>query len=125
MMELAPGSSHPRMCPSDLDPCLVPVLAAFLLAGQNTLSMLEFLLCPAKEPGRGDLAAVGEHREVSEPEVNTGYLLSLGHRARLKFDDEAKYRPAVSLITVTEDGLDGSGRDQRTETSPILGRRSF
>jgi hypothetical protein len=37
----------------------------------------------------------------------------------------AKYRPAASLITVTEDGSDGNGRDQRTETSPILGRRSF
>ena len=30
-----------------------------------------------------------------------------------------------SLITVTRDGSGGSGRDQRTGTSPILGRRSF
>src|SRR5207247_1449910 len=37
----------------------------------------------------------------------------------------AKYRPAASLITVTLDGRDGSGRDQRTGTSPILGSRSF
>ena len=37
----------------------------------------------------------------------------------------AKYRPAESLITVTLDGSHGSGRDQRTGTSPILGRRSF
>src|ERR1700759_2625994 len=37
----------------------------------------------------------------------------------------AKYRSALSLITVTEDGSDGSGRDQRTGTFPILGRRSF
>ena len=37
----------------------------------------------------------------------------------------AKYRPAESLITVTLDGSDGSGRDHRTGTSPILGRRSF
>lgn len=37
----------------------------------------------------------------------------------------AKYRPAESLITVTLDGAHGSGRDQRTGTSPILGRRSF
>jgi hypothetical protein len=29
------------------------------------------------------------------------------------------------LITVTRDGSGGSGRDQRTGTSPILGRRSF
>ena len=32
----------------------------------------------------------------------------------------AKYRPAASWITVTLDGADGSGRDQRTDTSPIL-----
>ena len=37
----------------------------------------------------------------------------------------AKYRPAASLITVTDDGTAGSGRDQRTGTSPILGSRSF
>jgi hypothetical protein len=29
------------------------------------------------------------------------------------------------LITVTLDGWDGSGRDQRTDTSPIFGKRSF
>src|ERR1700751_1066573 len=37
----------------------------------------------------------------------------------------AKYRPAASLITVTDDGSDGSGRDQRRGRSPILGRRSL
>jgi len=39
--------------------------------------------------------------------------------------NEAKYRPAESLMTVTLDGSDGSGRDHRTCTSPILGNRSF
>jgi len=37
----------------------------------------------------------------------------------------AKYRPAASLITVTLAGSQGRGRDQRTGTSPIFGRRSF
>ena len=37
----------------------------------------------------------------------------------------AKYRPAASLITVTDDGPDGSVRDQRTGTSPIFGSRRF
>jgi hypothetical protein len=37
----------------------------------------------------------------------------------------AKYRPAESMITVTLDGSDGKGRDQRTGTSPIFGSRSF
>jgi hypothetical protein len=39
--------------------------------------------------------------------------------------NEAKYRPAESLITVTLDGSDGSGRDHPTGTSPIFGNRSF
>ena len=37
---------------------------------------------------------------------------------------ETKYRPAASRTTVTEDGSEGSGRDQRTGTSPIFGNRS-
>jgi hypothetical protein len=37
----------------------------------------------------------------------------------------AKYRPAASLITVTLDGSEGSGRDQHTGTSPTFGSRSF
>jgi hypothetical protein len=78
MMELAPHISHPRMRPGDLDPGLVLVSAAFLFAGHSPLSMLEFLLCPPQEPGRGDLAAVREHREVDEPEVNTDHWLRLG-----------------------------------------------
>lgn len=39
--------------------------------------------------------------------------------------NEAKYRPAASLVTVTEGGLDGSGRDHRTDTSPTFGSRNF
>ena len=37
----------------------------------------------------------------------------------------AKYRPAASIITVTDDGADGTSRDHRTGTSPIFGSRSF
>jgi hypothetical protein len=78
MMELAPRISHPRMRSGDLDPGLVLVSTAFLFAGQNPLSMLEFLLGPPQEPGRGDLAAVGEHRKVGEPEVDTDHGPGLG-----------------------------------------------
>lgn len=39
--------------------------------------------------------------------------------------NEAKYRPAASLTTVTLDGSDGRRRDHFTVTSPIFGRRSF
>jgi hypothetical protein len=38
--------------------------------------------------------------------------------------NDAKYRPAASRITVTEVGVAGSSRDQRTSTSPIFGNRS-
>src|SRR5690606_24863653 len=34
--------------------------------------------------------------------------------------NEAKYRPAESLTTVTDDGSAGSSRDQRTRISPTL-----
>ncbi len=37
--------------------------------------------------------------------------------------NEAKYRPAASLTTVTEVGSDGRLLDQRTTTSPIFGSR--
>jgi len=50
----------------------------------------------------------------------SGSLAGLASTTKL-----AKYRPAASLTTVTEDGSDGSGRDHRTGTSPILGRRSL
>src|SRR5262249_21202629 len=39
--------------------------------------------------------------------------------------NEAKYRSAESLTTVTDDGSDGRGLDQRTGTSPIFGSRSL
>jgi hypothetical protein len=37
----------------------------------------------------------------------------------------AKYRPAASRITVTDDGSEGRSRDQRTLMSPIFGNRSW
>ena len=37
----------------------------------------------------------------------------------------AKYRPAASRVTVTDDGWEGRSRDQRTGTSPIFGSRSL
>ncbi|RAN94021.1 hypothetical protein LAH08_05856 [Micromonospora noduli] len=38
--------------------------------------------------------------------------------------NDAKYRPAASRITVTDVGMAGSVRDQRTCTSPIFGSLS-
>src|SRR5690606_15563764 len=39
--------------------------------------------------------------------------------------NEAKYLPDASLMIVTDEGSDGRSRDQRTDTSPIFGRRSL
>jgi hypothetical protein len=39
--------------------------------------------------------------------------------------NEAKYRPAQSLMMVTDEGSLANGRDQRSGTSPILGSRSL
>ena len=39
--------------------------------------------------------------------------------------NDTKYRPAASKITVTDDGSQGSTRDQRTGTSPTFGSRSL
>lgn len=38
--------------------------------------------------------------------------------------NEAKIRPAASLMMVTDDGAEGRALDQRTLMSPIFGRRS-
>lgn len=38
--------------------------------------------------------------------------------------NEAWYRPAASIVTVTLDGAEGRSRDQRTGTSPTPGSRS-
>ena len=53
---------------------------------------------------------------TSEPEAGSGSWPA-------STTNEAKYRPAASRITVTDDGPDGRGRDHRTGTSPIFGRR--
>src|SRR5690606_26184190 len=39
--------------------------------------------------------------------------------------NDAKYRPAASLMIVTLDGTDGSSRDQRTASSPTFATYSF
>ncbi|WP_246477034.1 hypothetical protein [Actinokineospora xionganensis] len=39
--------------------------------------------------------------------------------------NDAKYRPAASLTIVTDEGAEGSTRDQRTSRSPIFGSRGL
>ena len=87
---------------------------------------LRFFSARRKNRGELILRPSDEHREVVEPEVDAGDRHGRGSAAgSVSITKLAKYRPAESLITVTLDGSNGSGRDQRTSTSPILGRRSF
>lgn len=63
---------------------------------------------------------------MPEPEVDSGDTSNLRQHTGLCLDDKlAKYRSAASRITVTLEGAEGSDLDQRTDTSPIFGRRSF
>src|SRR2546430_11565731 len=81
----------------DLDPGLVPVPAAFLLARQVTLPALELVLCPAQEPGRGDLAAVGQHHEVGQAEIDADHWFRLGQDIRICLNDEAGEVPTCRI----------------------------
>src|SRR5690606_32139907 len=62
---------------------------------------------------------------VSPRSIPTSCVVSGSGLSSTSTTNEAKYRPAESLITVTLDGVDGSSRDQRTRTSPILERYSL
>src|SRR5690606_33946396 len=57
--------------------------------------------------------------------IPTSPVVSGNDSAAASTTNEAKYRPAASLITVTLEGSDGRRRDHVTFTSPSLGRRSF
>ena len=89
VLKVSPRVGHPGMRPGDLDPGLVPVPASLLLTRQGALRAPEFLLRPSQELRGGDLAAVGQHREVGQPEVDADHRSSLGKRARRGLDDEA------------------------------------
>ena len=60
----------------------------------------------------------------AQVDANLGRVGGNGSPA-VSMTNDAKYRPAASLTTVTLDGSDGSERDQRTSTSQIFGRRSL
>lgn len=62
---------------------------------------------------------------VSPRSMPTSAAVSGSGSSPASTTNDAKYRPAASLITVTDDGSAGSERDQRTATSPIFGRRSL
>ncbi|GAA2771723.1 hypothetical protein FHR33_002218 [Nonomuraea dietziae] len=62
---------------------------------------------------------------VSPRSIPTSQSVSGNGSSEVSTANDAKYRPALSLITVTDDGSDGSDRDQRTGTSPIFGNRRW
>src|SRR5690606_24303889 len=106
----------PRVSASDLDPGLVSVVGALLLAGQVPLGLLQALLAPAQEAGAVDLRAVGEDREVPGPRSipTSGVVCGSSSSGPVSTTKLAKYRPALSLTTVTVDGMEGSERDHLT-----------
>ena len=127
VVELAARIGHLRVRPGDLEPGLVPVLGALLLAGQLPLRPLQFLLRPAQKPraSRSSGRPTGPRSGSDPGRCRPPAPARAGCPARSRRRTEAKYRPAASRITVTLDGSDGSVRDQRTGTSPIFGSRSF
>ena len=64
---------------------------------------------------------------VNPKSIPTSWSMTGSGSVSASITNEAKYRPAVSLTSVTEDGDDGSSRDQRTFRSPIFAayRRPF
>ena len=94
VVKVAPRVRHPRMRPGDLDPGLVPVPASLLLTRQSALRAPELLLRPPQEPRGGDLPAVGQHREMGQPEVDAHHRSGSGKRARRGLHDEAREVPA-------------------------------
>ncbi len=62
---------------------------------------------------------------VNPRSIPTSAATSGSGSSAVSTTNDAKYRPAASRITVTLDGSDGSGRDHRTRTSPIFGRRNL
>ncbi len=126
VVEISPGIGDPRMSTSDLDPGLVPVPAASLLARQVALGSPEFLLRPAQEMRRSDLRPSDRTAKCASPRSmpSTGCVSGRapGSVSTTKLVDVPAGR---ILVKVTLDGPDGKGRDQRTCTSPTFGRRSF
>ena len=90
-------------------------------------------LASARRRNCGDLITVPSDKTakaVSPRSIPTS--VSVG-RNRPMFDGWDQFRlrrsrstgPAASLTTVTDDGSDGSSRDQRTSMSPTFGSRSL
>ena len=87
----------------------------------------------ARRRNLGALTTVPSDRtanDVRPKSIPTSALVSgAGNRAAsaagpVCTTNEAKYRPAASLMAVTLAGAEGRSRDQRTSMSPIFGRRS-
>ena len=67
-----------RVSAGGFEPGLHPVVAALRLAGQALLFPLQLLLRPAQKARGFDLCAVGEDREVRQPQVDTDLTGDLG-----------------------------------------------
>ncbi len=115
MVELAARVGHLRMSAGDLQPGLVPVAGALLLAGEGALRLLQALLGPTQEARAVDLRPVGEDGEVPETEIDTHLGRGLGqHLFRAGLDDEAREIPARAVLDHRH-----RGRRRRQRARPL------
>ena len=109
---------------------LTLALSRFLLASRlrDRARCARRSLLSARRKNRGEAIFVPSERTAkwasprSMPTTGCALGRAVGVACTTKL---AKYRPAESLITVTLDGGEGSGRDHRTGTSPTLAKRSL
>jgi hypothetical protein len=121
-----PRISHPGVHPGDLRPGLVPVAAPFSLRDRAFWALRSLRSARRRKLGFATLLPSDRTAKwVSPKSMPTSRPASGSGSSAVCTTKLAKYRPAASMITVTLDGADGRGRDQRTGTSPIFGRRSL
>ena len=110
------------MEPGHLGPGLLPVLATFLRARICLLRPAELLLGPAQKPRSADLGAVRQDGDAVRPRsIPTSPSASQKRCASAAgsawMTNEAKYRPAASLITPWP----SPGRSTRSRACPLPG----
>jgi len=126
MQPVPAGVGHPGVDPGDLDPGFGPLLLPFAVRLRACCALRS--LRSARRRNLGLLTFRPSDRTakwVSPRSIPVSVPASGSGSAAACTTKLAKYRPAASMITVTDDGCDGRSRDQRTGTSPIFGSRSF
>jgi hypothetical protein len=85
------------MYPAHPGPDLVPVAAAFGFAAEAFLRFAELALGAAQELRAGDLAAIGQHREMGQAQVDARLGSHLRQHLIADLDDETGEVPPGSI----------------------------